>query len=45
VGALEAGVGPLSVMVGAVAGVLAGALADREDREDRDERPDPADAT
>jgi predicted branched-subunit amino acid permease len=43
--ALEAGVGPLSVMVGAVAGVLAGALADREDREDRDERPDPADAT
>jgi predicted branched-subunit amino acid permease len=30
--ALELGVGPLSVMVGAVAGVLAGALADRDDR-------------
>lgn len=32
--ALELGVGPLSVMVGAVAGVLAGALADRDDRAD-----------
>jgi predicted branched-subunit amino acid permease len=31
VAALELGVGPLSVMVGAVAGVLAGALADRPD--------------
>jgi predicted branched-subunit amino acid permease len=32
--ALELGVGPLSVMVGAVAGVLAGALADRDDQAD-----------
>jgi predicted branched-subunit amino acid permease len=31
VAALEAGVGPLSVMVGAIAGVLAGALADVDD--------------
>ena len=30
VSALELGVGPLSVMVGAVAGVLAGALADHD---------------
>ena len=32
--ALELGVGPLSVMVGAVAGVLAGALADHDDPAD-----------
>ena len=31
VAALEAGVGPLSIMVGAVAGVLAGALVDSDD--------------